>query len=110
MRVDRKNIQRTFIGNADAASLSYGVTMNSFVASNYTACGIDDLTRARQTIARVLGFKVTIDEAGIVAVRHETDLLRLFLLRNTGEMMLPCRIARLRFRHLAERKHRPRQL
>src|SRR6185369_3137543 len=51
-----------------------------------------------------------IDETRVVAVRYETDLLRLFLLRNTNQMVLPCSVAGFGFRHLAEWKQRARQL
>src|SRR5687767_2916719 len=84
--------------------------MNASMTSDHAAAAVDDLAFTRQTIARVLRFEVTIDETGVVAVGHETDFLRLFLLRNTDQMMLACRVARLRLRHLAQRKHRARQL
>src|SRR5689334_8939668 len=84
--------------------------MNAFVMTDNTSTRIDDLTGTRQTLRRVLVFEITIDESGVVAVRHETDLLRLFLLGNADEVVLSSSLTSFRFRHLTEWEKRARQL
>ena len=41
------------------------------------AADINKIPVARKALARVLAFEVTIDKAGVVAVRNKTDFLRL---------------------------------
>src|SRR4029079_12336519 len=101
---------RSLVCDSDTTSLPDRVAMNSLVMPDDTTVRVNNLARARQTFGRVLHFEITIDKARVITIWNETDLLRLLLLRNAGESMLPSRIASFGFRHLAEREQRARQL
>jgi hypothetical protein len=49
--------------------------MNAFVMSDDTASCINYVARAWQTLSRVFCFEISIDKAGVIAVRNKTDLL-----------------------------------
>src|SRR5690349_9512170 len=84
--------------------------MNAFVTTDDTPCRIDYLTVTRQTLSCVFVFEITIDEARVIAVRHKTNLLRLFLFGNANQVMLSSSFTSFGLRHLAKRKECARQL
>src|SRR5205085_9655036 len=54
-------------------------------------------------------FKITIDEAGVIAIGHKTDFLRLLFLSDC-ELIVACRLARIALRKFAEWKQSARKL
>src|SRR5215218_5845562 len=70
---------------------------------------VHDLAARGPLVLPPLGFEVAVDEARVVAVGHETDLLRLALLGDV-EAVAPGRLAHLLLRHLAQGEERARQL
>src|SRR6185436_3695864 len=102
--VDVGYIQRLRSGDADSAALADGVTMNTRMLAHHGAASINYLTFARQTIGCSFSFKVAIDETGIIAVRNQTDFLRLRFLGHR-ERVFSRHLAHFWLRHLPQRKH-----
>src|SRR5207248_10963363 len=107
--VNRDDVERALARNADAASLPDGVVMNAVVSAQDTTARVNDLAFAGQTIRLVFSFEIAINEASVVAVGHEANLLR-FRFLSDRQLARACDIAHLRLRHLAQRKQRAREL
>src|SRR2546429_1019482 len=108
-RVDRKNVERPGLSYSNPAALANRVSMNACMrAQNLAACG-HDFTLARLAACLLFGRQVTIDEARVVTVRNEADLLRLFLFRHR-QLIIARRLTRIVLRQFSQRKQRARKL
>src|SRR5882672_2368475 len=83
--------------------------MNPVVFTDDLALRINQLTLSRYLRSRVLGRQITIDEHGIVAIGHKTNLLRLGLFRY-GQLLFTGYLAHFRLGHFTKREERTRQL
>src|SRR5205085_5260544 len=93
----------------EAAPLPDRVAVYAVVMADDAPPRVDDLAARGPLVFPPLGFQVALDEARVVAVGHESNLLRLLLLRDV-EVVPPRDLAHFWFRHLAEREQGAREL
>jgi hypothetical protein len=83
--------------------------VNAFVSADDAPFGVNNLAARGHLVFAPFCFEVSLDEARVVAVGHEADLLRLSLVGDV-EAVPARRLARFVLRHLAQRKERAREL
>src|SRR6266568_4159283 len=109
LRIDPENIKRPWLRDTNSAALADRVAMNARVRTNNLSAGRDDFAGARQSFGLLFSLQISIDEAGVVAIRNETNLLRLFLFSDR-EVTVARRLARIALGKFAQREQCARKL
>ena len=97
--VEMDDIERLAGGDADAAALADRVVQNAIMAAEHAAVQMNDIARQRRVRLQL------VDDIGIFALRHETDVLAVGLFGDDEAHVLG-ELPRFRLSEIAERKRR----
>src|SRR5205085_3058551 len=107
--LDAHDVERQLTRDAKPAPLSRRVVMDSLVLADDSPRRVHDLAARGPLALAPFRIEVALDEARVVAVGHEANLLRLALIGNVQSV--PTRsLARLVLPYLAQWKERTRKL